>query len=96
MKRLTAAEIRLALPRVKSWRKTGKELSRTFPWNDFLQAMRFVNQVARYAEKAQHHPDIDIRWNEVTLALTTHDVGGLTEKDFLLAEKFDLLAKKLK
>ena len=51
--------------------------------------MKFVNAVAKAAEKACHHPDIDIRWNKVTLALTTHDAGGLTEKDFDLARKFD-------
>jgi len=55
--------------------------------------MRFVNAVAVLAEKAGHHPDIDIRWNKVTLALTTHDQGGLTEKDFALAKKFDTAAK---
>jgi 4a-hydroxytetrahydrobiopterin dehydratase len=48
-----------------------------------------VNAVARLAEKAWHHPDIDIRWNKVTLTLTTHDAGGLTKKDFALAKKFD-------
>ena len=54
--------------------------------------MKFVNAVARSAEKACHHPDIDVRWNKVTLALTTHDAGGLTEKDFVLAAKCDKLA----
>lgn len=54
---------------------------------DFLEAMRFVNRVAKLAERAQHHPDIDIRWNQVRLVLTTHDAGGLTERDFALAEK---------
>jgi 4a-hydroxytetrahydrobiopterin dehydratase len=53
--------------------------------------MVFVNEVASAAEAAGHHPDIDIRWNKVTLALTTHDQGGLTEKDFALARKFDRL-----
>ena len=51
--------------------------------------MKFVNRVAKLAERAGHHPDIDIRWNKVTLALTTHDAGGLTEKDFKLALRFD-------
>jgi 4a-hydroxytetrahydrobiopterin dehydratase len=54
--------------------------------------MQFVNAAAEIAEAAQHHPDIDIRWNKVTLALTTHDAGGLTEKDFALAKKFDELS----
>ena len=67
-------------------------ISRTFEFADFPAAMKFVNPVARAAEKSCHHPDIDIRWNKVTLALTTHDAGGLTEKDFTLAAKFDSLA----
>ena len=49
--------------------------------------MKFVNDIADFAGQAQHHPDIDIRWNQVTLALTTHDAGGLTEKDFALARQ---------
>jgi len=67
-------------------------IHRTYQFKDFPAAMKFVNAVARAAEKAWHHPDIDIRWNKVTLALTTHDAGGLTEKDFSLAAKFDRLA----
>ena len=54
--------------------------------------MKFVNVVAKLAEKAGHHPDIDIRWNRVTLGLTTHDEGGLTAKDFTLATRFDRAA----
>ena len=54
--------------------------------------MKFVNQVAKLAEKAWHHPDIDIRWNKVTRTLSTHSEGGLTEKDFDLARCFDRLA----
>jgi 4a-hydroxytetrahydrobiopterin dehydratase len=51
--------------------------------------MNFVNAIADLAEQAQHHPDIDVRWNKVTLAFTTHDAGGLTEKDFALARQCD-------
>jgi 4a-hydroxytetrahydrobiopterin dehydratase len=54
--------------------------------------MKFVSAVAQLAEEEWHHPDIDIRWNKVTLALTTHDAGGLTKKDFALAKKFDELS----
>jgi len=56
-----------------------------------MGAIAFVNRVAAVAEAANHHPDIDIRWNKVTLHLTTHDQGGLSEKDFLLAERCDAL-----
>ena len=93
MAKLSPAQIKAALPAVPQWRRKESVISRTFEFEDFVAAMKFVNAVARAAEKAGHHPDIDIRWNKVTLALTTHDAGGLTEKDFALAAKFDRLAK---
>lgn len=92
MKKLTSKEVRTALATVPAWRKTGSSIARTFEFADFLAAIKFVNAVARAAEKANHHPDIDIRWNKVTLALSTHDAGGLTAKDFTLAARFDALA----
>lgn len=67
------------------WKVDGEVLRRTFEFSNFTAAMGFVTKVAILAEKANHHPDIDIRWNKVTLALTTHDVGGLSEKDVTLA-----------
>ena len=67
------------------WELRGEELHRTFVLRDFGEAIGFVAQVALAAEKADHHPDIDIRWNKVTLVLTTHDAGGLTVKDTELA-----------
>lgn len=91
MKKLTAPEIRQALPAVPGWKRTGARLTRTFVHKDFVAALRFVNAVGRAAEKANHHPDIDIRWNKVVLALSTHDSGGLTSKDFALARKIDAL-----
>jgi 4a-hydroxytetrahydrobiopterin dehydratase len=91
MKKLIASEIKNALATVPDWKMKGAEISRTFQFKDFPAAMKFVNAVAKLAEKEQHHPDIDIRWNKVTLVLTTHDAGGLTEKDFALAKKFDRL-----
>lgn len=75
------------LASLTGWRRKGKAIVRTFEFADFPTAMRFVQVVARLAEQAQHHPDIDIRWNKVTLLLTTHDAGGLTEKDFSLAAR---------
>lgn len=94
MKKLTLSQIKSALPTVPQWRRKASVISRTFEFKDFVIAMKFVSAVARAAEKAWHHPDIDIRWNKVTLALTTHDAGGLTEKDFALAAKFDQLAER--
>ena len=92
MPKLNASQIKTALAKVPLWKKRAAVISRTFAFKDFTAAIKFVNRVAVLAEKAWHHPDIDIRWNKVTLALTTHDQGGLTEKDFALAAKFDRLA----
>jgi 4a-hydroxytetrahydrobiopterin dehydratase len=94
MKKLNAAKIKSALVEIPAWKKKGEVISRKFQFKDFPVAMKFVNVVAKLAEKKQHHPDIDIRWNKVTLALTTHEAGGLTEKDFTLAKKFDGLSPR--
>jgi len=91
MAKLTAAQIRSALGGRPDWKRTGAAITRTFAFKDFPRAIRFVSRVAELAEKAGHHPDIDIRWNIVTLTLTTHSEGGLTEKDFKLARRFDRL-----
>ena len=91
MSKLNVSEIKSRLAAVPKWAKKGATLSRTYPFKDFPAAVRFVNAVAELAEAAWHHPDIDIRWNKVTLTLTTHDEGGLTKKDFVLAQKFDRL-----
>lgn len=90
MPKLKAPEIQKALTRLPEWSKVGSTLTRTYVFKDFPAAIRFVNKIAGLAEKAWHHPDIDIRWNKVTLVLTTHDEGGLTQKDFKLARQCDL------
>ncbi len=92
MAKLTPKQIKEALPAVKEWKKRGASITRTFEYKDFAEAMKFVNKVAKAAEKANHHPDIDIRWNKVTLTLATHSEGGLTKNDFDLAKKIDALA----
>jgi len=92
MSRLSAPELRTSLATVPAWTRARNAIHRTFEFTGFPAAMKFVNAVARAAEKAAHHPDIDIRWNRVTLTLTTHDDGGLTAKDFELARRFDALA----
>ncbi len=89
MPKLTLPQIKTSLVTVPEWKKSGVTISRTFGFKDFPAAIKFVNKVAVLAEKEWHHPDVDIRWNKVTLTLTTHDQGGLTEKDFALARKFD-------
>ena len=74
------------------WTLEGETISKVFRLSDFNEAMGFVTRVALAAEVADHHPDIDIRWNTVTIALTTHDAGGLTEKDTSLAVAIDSMA----
>lgn len=70
----------------------GKLIAKTFDLEDFQSAVVFVNQVARLAEEQHHHPDIFIHnYNNVTISLTTHSAGGLTEEDFILAAKMDEL-----
>jgi 4a-hydroxytetrahydrobiopterin dehydratase len=73
------------------WRREGDELVREVTRKDFAGAMQFVNGVAELAEAANHHPDIAISWNKVTLRLTSHDAGGLTEADLDLAAEIDRL-----
>lgn len=77
--------------KVPEWEVEGKCLTRTFEFEDFNEAMEFVGLVADIAEEAQHHPDIDIRYDTVLLSLTTHEVKGLTEDDFELAGRIDNL-----
>ncbi|MBU6402855.1 MAG: 4a-hydroxytetrahydrobiopterin dehydratase [Verrucomicrobia bacterium] len=91
MAKLTPNQIQTALAAVPAWSLRGQVIARTFAFQDFPAAIRFVNAVAELAEQAGHHPDIDIRWNKVTLTLSTHDQGGLTGKDFDLARRCDHL-----
>ena len=71
------------------WDLHEEHLRRRFTFKDFREAMRFVNKIAELAEKAGHHPDMEIKYNHVEVRLTTHDARGLTEKDFDLAKEID-------
>jgi 4a-hydroxytetrahydrobiopterin dehydratase len=85
MRTFTAQEVASHLDALPEWRIEEGELTRTFTFKDFLAALAFVNRVGERAEEAGHHPDIDIRYNKVRLAVISHDAGGLTAKDFELA-----------
>jgi len=85
-----AAQFRLT--QLPGWKIDSGELVRTFDFKDFVAALAFVNKVGELAEQAGHHPDIDIRYNRVRLALVTHSAGGLTGKDFDLAAQAQNLA----
>lgn len=80
-------EIKAALKDLPEWELEGKTIERTVEFDDFDQAIDFVNGVAELAGEMEHHPDIDIRFNKVRLILSTHSKGGLTEMDFDLAER---------
>ena len=90
--RLAEEEIEERLVQVPGWTRAGEAITRTYAFKSFRQAVAFVVQVAEAAEEADHHPDIDIRYRNVTLLLTTHDSGGLTTNDFDLAAACDALA----
>jgi 4a-hydroxytetrahydrobiopterin dehydratase len=79
---------------VPDWQRVGNEIERTFRFRDFREAIAFVVQVALLAERMDHHPDIEIRYRQVTLRLSTHSAGGLTEKDFHLAQQIDTALEK--
>jgi 4a-hydroxytetrahydrobiopterin dehydratase len=85
MPAFTQEQITERLASIPDWKQEGGNLVRSFSFSDFREAMSFVNAVAALAERAGHHPDIDIRYNRVNLALSSHDAGGITEKDFALA-----------
>lgn len=89
MSKLGEMDIDRLLKALPEWGRVGESIQRTFKLANFVEAMQFVNRVAQQAEVMQHHPDILIRWNLVTLTLTTHDAGGLTQKDFDLAKICD-------
>lgn len=87
--KLSTAEVAERLTDLPGWQIDNGALKRTFGFEDFAGSMAFVNRLADAAEAADHHPDIDIRYNKVTIALSTHDSGGITEKDFALAQQAD-------
>jgi len=90
MAQLLTAEERARLSAAHpDWTATDETLERTIEFGDFAEAMGFVTRVGLAAQALDHHPDIDIRWNRVTLRLTTHSAGGLTDGDRALAEQID-------
>ena len=86
---LNATEIDEALKTHPEWRLDGGKLIRKWTFKDFVEAMAFVNRMAAVAEAAGHHPDIDIRYNQVTLGLVSHDAGGITRRDAAMVVRID-------
>jgi len=89
---LSDSEVQQALERLPGWQREGNPIARMFQFPDFKTAMQFVNQVAAAAEQANHHPDIDIRYNKVTMSLISHDSGGITQRDVRMAERINHIA----
>ncbi len=90
MQRVDEADL-AALLEPLAWERQGSELVKVVRRQDFAGALAYVNDVARLAERAGHHPDVDIRWNTVTLRLSTHSLGGITDADLELAGQIDAL-----
>ena len=90
--RLSKNEIRKYLRQIKKWKIKGKAIERHYKFRNFIQAMKFVNKIAKLAEKEEHHPDILIySWNHVKISTYTHSINGLSEYDFMLASKINRL-----
>ena len=89
---LTETEINQQIQSLSGWEREGDVISRTFKFKDFVAAIAFVNDLVEPAEAAGHHPDLEISYNRVKVSLTTHDAGGLTQKDFDLAKTISQLA----
>jgi 4a-hydroxytetrahydrobiopterin dehydratase len=86
---LSDIAIQRGLGGLTGWSRRAEVLTRTYQFRNFKEAMSFVNRVAELAERANHHPDIDIRYSKVTLTLSTHDAGGITQNDLDLAKAID-------
>ena len=88
---IPADELDAALKKCPEWEIEGETITRTIEFEEFSEGIDFVNDLAEIAEEAHHHPDIDIRFTRITVALTTHDIGGVTELDIQLAQRIDNL-----
>ena len=89
--KLSAEETSLKLKELEGWELKDNSIVKTFEFEDFMESVDCVNKIAPLAEGMSHHPDIEIKYNKVTIALSTHDEGGVTEKDFELASKIENL-----
>lgn len=88
-KALNDASIKGWLDARSGWKRDKKRIVKKFDLGSFRDSIVFVNRVATLADNANHHPDIDVRYDHVVIGLSTHDAGGITEKDLDLAEKID-------
>ena len=92
MAKLDEAEITEKLGEVEGWERAGEAITKSFDRGDFVGSVSFVDSLVAPAEEMNHHPDLAISWNEVTVTISTHSEGGLTANDFALAAEIDALA----
>jgi 4a-hydroxytetrahydrobiopterin dehydratase len=90
--KLSDLEIRRALGTLPGWSRKGEVVQKTYSFARFGDGIRFVDQVAELADSMNHHPDIDIRYTKVTFSLSTHDAGGITQRDLDLAKAIEQAA----
>jgi 4a-hydroxytetrahydrobiopterin dehydratase len=89
---LSQSEIEEKLAELSGWEQSGEAIVKAFKNDDFVGSVRFVGSLVEPAEEMNHHPDLEISWDTVTVRISTHSEGGLTASDFELAEKIDALA----
>jgi 4a-hydroxytetrahydrobiopterin dehydratase len=89
--KLSDLEVQRALGTLPGWSRRGDVLTKTFTFDRFADGIRFVDRVARVADDMDHHPDVDIRYTKITIMLSTHDAGGITQSDLRLAEKIEMV-----
>jgi 4a-hydroxytetrahydrobiopterin dehydratase len=89
---LSDSEIEARLEEHPGWSRAGEAIQKSYKRGDFVGSVNFVNSIAKPAEEMNHHPDLAISWDEVTISLSTHSEGGVTAADFELAAKIDALA----
>lgn len=94
MAKLSDTDLARVLPTLPGWSLSGGMLRKTFAHASFPEAIVFVNAVAQIAEVANHHPDVDIRYSNITLGLVTHDAGGITDKDVALAREVEEIRRR--
>jgi 4a-hydroxytetrahydrobiopterin dehydratase len=88
---LSEEEVERRLAALSGWEREGEAIRKSFKLEDFTGSVDFVNRITPVAEEMNHHPDLEISWNTVTVSITTHSEGGLTENDFELASRIDAL-----
>ncbi len=94
-KKLAAEEIAERIGELKTWAAEDDKLKKRFAFPNFAEALSFINSVGAIAEERDHHPDIHFGWGYAEFSITTHDAGGLTENDFVLAQKIDEISQQI-